>query len=320
MNKRTLKVGDIFSKEEIQHLTRRSDWHGLWTVGFTWGSIAACFALLAQFPNPLTYLLVVVLLGGRQLALAILMHEGAHRTLFKTPWLNDGVTDWLCARPVWNDLFRYRTHHLKHHTETGTESDPDISLIEHFPTTPAKLRKKLLRDITGASGLRRVVGLVMMDIGLLKYTVAADVQRLPQDGISHWDRIQLGFKNMGPMLLTNALLFAVLHAFGDGWMFTAWVLAYLTTFSLYVRIRAIAEHAGTERNTNPLENTRTTHANWLARITIAPIHVNYHLEHHLMAAVPHQHLRTMHQMLKARAELTTEPGYLAVYRKVTTAA
>jgi len=45
---------------------------------------SACFegamALVAVFPNPLAYLLAVMLIGSRQLGLAILMHEGAHRS------------------------------------------------------------------------------------------------------------------------------------------------------------------------------------------------------------------------------------------------
>ena len=48
----------------------------------------------------------------------------------------------------------------------------------------------------------------------------------------------------------------------------------------------MAEHAGTQVSNSALTNTRTTKAGWLARAFVAPIRVNYHMEHHLMAAVP----------------------------------
>src|SRR5262249_46648641 len=109
------RPNDIFTRDELARLTARSDVMGFWAVLSTWAVIAGAFALVARWPNPFTVVLAVLVLGGRQLALTILMHEGAHRTLFRTRWLNDVVVDAACARPVWGDLAKYRTHHLVHH-------------------------------------------------------------------------------------------------------------------------------------------------------------------------------------------------------------
>ena len=43
------------------------------------------------------------------------------------------------TRPIWNDVARYRRHHLAHHAQTGTELDPDLSLAAPFPVTRASL-------------------------------------------------------------------------------------------------------------------------------------------------------------------------------------
>lgn len=161
------KLSELFTREEITQLTRRSDVQGGLAVLGVWASIALCFAALAVFPNPFTFVLAVIVLGGRQLALAILSHEAAHRTLFRTPWLNDFVGDWLCARLIWNDVPRYRTHHLKHHTHTGTAADPDLSLTRNLPTTRRSLKKKFIRDLTGQTAVRRVGAQFLMDIGVL---------------------------------------------------------------------------------------------------------------------------------------------------------
>lgn len=312
-----VRVDQLFGPDEIRHLTQRSDLAGWWGVLSTWAVIAACFAVLARWSNPVTYVLVVLVLGGRQLALAILMHEASHRTLFATRALNDGVVDWLCARPVWFDVQRYRHHHLRHHAFTNTERDPDSSLSENFPVERSALVRKLLRDAFGVTGLKRVAGVFLMDIGAMKYTVAADVTYLPRAGRSLWRYAADGMRNMWRMVLTNGLMFGVLWALGCGWVYTAWVVAYLTSFSVYVRIRSIAEHACTERGGDPLRNTRSTRAGWLARATVAPIHVNFHIEHHLMAAVPYFRLQRLHQLLLERGAVQPAPGYLDVLRIAT---
>ena len=79
-----MKAGDFLSKEEIQSFKKRSDIAGAWVVFFNWVLIAAIFAGAIYWSNPLTWVVAVVLLGGRQLGLAVLMHEAGHKTLFKT--------------------------------------------------------------------------------------------------------------------------------------------------------------------------------------------------------------------------------------------
>lgn len=308
------RINNLLSREEIRQLTRKSDWRGAWTVLRTWGLIALCFALLALFPHPLTFVLVVIFLGGQQLACAVLTHEAAHRTLFKTRRLNDGFTDWLCARPIWTDVARYRQHHLKHHAHTGTDRDPDMSLVTPFPTARRSLVKKILRDISGLTGLRRILGLVGMDLGMLEYTVAAEVKHCPRNGRRWTDYAAEGLRNMSPMLLSNLLLFAILAACGVAWAYSAWVVAYLTSFSLFLRIRSIAEHACLPGGEDILTNTRTTRAGWLARLTVAPMQVNYHQEHHLMASVPCYRLPAMHRLLKQQIPLLPAPDYRQVLK------
>jgi fatty acid desaturase len=76
------RLSELFTQQEIAKLTARSDLRGWWAVLSTWAVIAICFAVLAIWPNPFTFVLGVIVLGGRQLALAILAHEAAHRSLF----------------------------------------------------------------------------------------------------------------------------------------------------------------------------------------------------------------------------------------------
>jgi fatty acid desaturase len=95
-----------------------------------------------------------------------------------------------------------------------------------------------------------------------------------------------------------------------------WLLSYVTPFPLFLRIRSLAEHACTETTTDMFLNTRTTRAGFLARVTVAPIRVNYHLEHHVLPGVPYFRLPLMHRLLRERGAVEKPPGYLDVLRIV----
>ncbi len=326
MNQRTA-VTTLFSRAEITTLTTKSDWMGAYAVGFTWTVIALTFVGLAFIwpilgtlgalgvvGKVLVSILALIILGGRQLALGILTHDAAHGTLFKTTWLNDTLTDWLCARPVWNNLHHYRPYHLKHHAKTSTIDDPDLTLVAGLPTTPASLRRKFLRDIAGITGLKFIIGRILMDLGMLEWTVTNDIKRIPQTGRKWWGYPVTFLKNSGATIMTNGVLFGLLWLAGHPAFYLFWLLAYITPFPLFIRIRSMAEHAAMETTTDVLRNTRTTQAGFIARALVAPIRVNFHVEHHLMASVPYFRLPHMHQLLRTRGYVDAPPTYLQVFK------
>lgn len=307
------RASDLFTSDEIRVLTQTSDAQGALAVITDWALIAASLALVGWWLHPVTVFVAVWVIGGRQLGLAVLAHECAHRSLFRTRRLNDFVGTWIVGGPVWVDVHRYRTHHLGHHTRTGTDEDPDLGLVTPFPTTLAGLARKFLRDLSGAAGVRRLAAQVLMDLGYLSYS--ASVGQQWQDPGTKREVLRRGVARMGPVVLTNALGLALLWAVGLPWLYLLWVVAYLTTFSLVLRIRSIAEHAMTERSADPLGNTRTTRAGPLARLLWAPHRVNFHLEHHLLMTVPYFRLPAAHVLLRDRRvfdETNSAGGYLEV--------
>ncbi|MEM7155912.1 MAG: fatty acid desaturase family protein [Myxococcota bacterium] len=315
------KITDVLQPEEIREFTSASNLHGTFAVFLTWALIAGCFALVIAWPHPLSYVVALIVLGGRHLGLAILMHEASHRSLFAHRGVNDFVGHWLCAAPSWSDVVRYRTHHLAHHAHTGTERDTDLGLVRPFPITRGSLVRKFIRDLLGLTGIKRVVGLLMIDFGYLHYTASVDAEPIDQTGRSFGHVLRTGARNLYPMVITNGIMLAALWAAGHPWLYGLWILSYLTTFSLFLRIRAIAEHACTGNVTDPFRNTRTTRAGILARLTVAPHGVNYHLEHHLLMTVPYFRLGRLHRLLKQRGALEESPvadSYLDVLRQVTT--
>jgi len=286
-----------FTKDEIQALLRVESWRGWLSIAIDWAGVAFWMGLVAMWPNPLTVVLALFGIGGRQLGLAVLMHEAAHRTLLADKKWNDWAGNWLCAYPVWTDIHPYRAYHLQHHAKNWTKDDPDIGLVLPFPITRASLRRKIVRDLTGQTGR--------------KFARAAWKRSVArwQAGDPRGRQALIGF------LVTNASLFAVLAALGLPWLYLLWAGAWLTTNTLVTRIRSIAEHAMVPDPSDALRNTRTTIARWWERVFLAPNRVNYHLEHHLLMTVPHSNLPKLHRMLEARGLLDgalVTTGYAAV--------
>ncbi len=293
---------DALTREEIQDLRQMNDWHSWASLLTNWGLVFASFAMVAYLPNPLTILLALAVIGTRQLGLSVLMHEAAHRTLFKKRAVNDFVGNWLCAYPVWSDLGPYRRYHLQHHAKNWTAEDPDLNLATPFPVTWASMRRKIWRDLSGQTAWKRV-----------KYTLRRDLggMNVQQFGSNR------GWRNLRGVATTNLVLLGALAACGHAALYLLWLGAWFTTHHLVVRLRSIAEHAMIPDPNDPLNNTRTTLVRWWERLLIAPNCVNYHLEHHLVMTVPHYNLPRMHHLLRDRGVLDracVANGYLSVLR------
>src|SRR5689334_22358065 len=96
MNVQRFDPTKVFSLEEMASLRERSDITGTLCVLHAWVVIGAAMAFYAIWPNPLTFVTAVVVIGSRQLGLAILMHDAAHGVLMKTRWWNEWAGQWLC--------------------------------------------------------------------------------------------------------------------------------------------------------------------------------------------------------------------------------
>ena len=77
------------------------------------------------------------------------MHEGAHGLITNSSKLNNSLSQWVCAFPVWSDTYGYRHYHLAHHRNTQLEDDPDLSLSKPFPVEKKSMLRKVLRDLYG---------------------------------------------------------------------------------------------------------------------------------------------------------------------------
>jgi len=298
--------------QERKELSKKNNLLGVLEVVKTWGGIVLTFAVVYFYPHPLVILPALFIMGGKQLACSIIMHDAGHYALFTNKKANDFVGNWLGSYPIMNDMLKYRTYHLEHHLSTGLAEDPDISLTKGYPTSIASMIRKLTRDLLGASGIKSQIGMISMHLGLLKYSLSREVKNLNQENRTWGEFFKTAFVNLHGPILAQIILFTLLLLFASPWLYLLWLGALLTTFNFSIRIRSMAEHAMVTDTEDALRNTRTTYANWWEKILFAPHHVNYHVEHHLLMSVPSYNLPKMHLLLKERGfykEGLLEQGY-----------
>src|SRR5262245_50778046 len=146
---------ELIDPAALASLRARVEWKGIALIIHAWAVIFGAIALVALFPNPLTYIVAVMLIGSRQLGLAILMHDGAHGCLSGDGARNLWLSQWFCAYPVFADTVAYRTYHLANHAHTQQDNDPDLVLSAPFPITRLSYRRKFWRDISGQTGYQQ---------------------------------------------------------------------------------------------------------------------------------------------------------------------
>ena len=294
----------ILNPSEIAELKEKKDLINIITLASMWMQVILAFALFIQYPNPFTFLISTFVIAAKQFQMAVFMHDGAHGLIFKDRKLNDWASQWLCAFPVMTDTLPYRKVHSQHHKFTDTEKDPDLGLTEAFPTSWFSLLRKFLRDLTGIAGFRRYSATLISAWGK-EDKFLKSVKRFL-------------FKLRG-FLITNLLIFGTLLFFGYGWLYLLlWWIPLLTFFSLFYRIRSITEHSGLSGN-DDFSFTRTTIVPWYLKYFLAPLNVNYHIEHHLFTFCPWYNLPKAHQMLIEKGiteEMEVSNGYMPILKKI----
>lgn len=227
-------------------------------VGLDWTLIVLALAMAARWARPEGYLVAMLVVGNRQHALAIIGHDGAHRSISRCRWLNDGLTCLLCFWPLGLGLDGYRKHHYVHHRHTGTAQDPELTYKGwsapqwDLPLSSRRLRGLLCRDLLGLSprallNLRRTIPPVSV----------RDVA--------------------GPLIWWAAAL-AVMQHYGCAWIALLWAGSLATTYWATFRLRVWTEHMGTP-------GTHRISVTCWQRL-FAPHNTWCHWEHHRWPSLP----------------------------------
>ena len=270
-----------------------------------WIVIGGAIAAFQLWPHWAVGLCAIILIGARQHALGVLMHEGVHWRVASNRVWNDLLSDWLAGYAILTPTEGYRAFHLKHHRLLDTSRDPERITVDRFEkewTYPMPRRRfwgLLLRDLSGLWPIPEIV--------LLKL-----IWNIPGRRIRHAIPIA------ALMTAIAALSIATGH-FQDYVLF--WWLPLFTVFPLCFRLRTAAEHSGiaagqrrfTRGEVDVVGTTRTTVSNPVGRFFLAPHGINYHIEHHLYPSVPYFRLPQLHALLQADPEFASRSRSAAGY-------
>ena len=307
---------EVFAAEDWRAITTLSRWRGISLVLHGWMVVAlATFGGAAAWAYDwraglLVTPFVLAILGGRQLGLSILMHDGAHGLLHPDRKTNNWLGQWPTGAATGSDLYAYRAYHLTHHKFTQQAEDPDLALSAPFPTSRDSLRRKFIRDLTGQTFYKQRRAQFAVALRGVQFMLTSEIG----------DSAKTTARTVGRFLLVQAILLAISLVVWGWTPFLLWLTALATTFQLFLRIRNIAEHACTPTGSgDPFTHARTTQAGVIARMTVAPYWVNYHSEHHLFMGVPCYHLAATHRLLGTGGfypRMTVSPNYRDVLAQV----
>ena len=289
----------MLKPEELRNFSQIEAWKSWAWILATWLLIGATFFAATLWPHPFFLFICLVLMARHQLSLAILMHDAAHKRLFKNISWNDYVGQFLLASPVFFSLSAYRNFHLKHHQSPLACDDPDLSLTGGYPIPRASFARKILRDASGLSYLK-----------FIKYFISRSRTEkgrgLGQGGI----KTGPGFRGViASILLSNIAIFGILFLSDNAWLYLwLWLLPMTTALQVLLRIRGVAEHAGYLENEDQRLNSRTI-ISPLETFFFAPNNVNYHIEHHVYPSIPWYNLPKVHFLMMERGSIPLQNFY-----------
>ena len=233
--------------------------------------------------GPVAWLPIFLMMGRAHAQFASLMHESAHRLLFRHRLANDLVGRWLIGYPAFTNTDAYRRVHMAHHREEFGPNEPDLPLYANYPIDAASWRRKMRRDASGRTGIR----------------LLADQLRGLRSEVSVVRRSQQR------IWFVQVVLFGVCALLGVWWVYPIfWLLPFLTVWRVINRLRSVAEHGGLDASDDRRVATHSVTQHWLPRFAMVPFNIGFHLAHHVDAGVPFRNLPRYHRML-------CESGYVA---------
>jgi fatty acid desaturase len=295
------------SRDDLAALNQRSDWKGLaQTLGHLGLLLlTGASAWYASVRLPLGVFLLILLLHGTIWAFLLNgFHELVHRSVFKTKNLNLAFL-YLFSFLGWYNPYLFWASHQEHHKNTLHPPD-DMEVILPVEITLKGFLKSAL--VSPWEFYIRVKGLLRLSLGRLQgewenvlFPPEAAAQRR---ALFNWSRL---------VLLGHALIAAL--ALYNG----LWQVVVLVTLAPYyggwlLFLCNNTQHVGLMDNVPDYRLcTRTIILNPVVRFLYW--HMNFHIEHHMYAAVPCYNLGKLHELIKD--DLPPSPvGLVATWKEI----
>lgn len=284
------EIPDELPPEQLRELSRLDAGRAIRAIAAEWAMIAVALVTGHWLRGtgafwPL-YPLLVLFIGARQHALAVLGHDAVHWRLLPGRRANDLVADLLLWWPLVGMNEGFRRYHAPHHRHLGTDQDGNIALWRlrgadgrptrewTYPKSWAGLLAKLLWRGCGLTGAARMAFSLVNTFRI--HTPAYAAGRFAY----------------------YSLVLAAVAAFGV-WpdLLLLWLVPLATWFVASNYVRLICEHTCVRSDQAGYAQSRTTIPSWFDRWFVVPLNISYHYEHHAWPGVPFYRLPEIHESL-----------------------
>lgn len=283
-------------KQEMKKLMARSDLHGLlqagsqllivtltgWLCFFTFHNLSWPLVLMAFFIHGTFYAF---------LSPAAACHELSHGTPFKTKALNEFFYN-LFSFLTWNNPVWFRISHTEHHQNTLHDVvDQEVILPSKFGAID--WIKAFTFNVAGAPRGIWIHNIIPHHLQNALGILTSEWERRlfeknpkKKKALVHWARI----------IVFGHLALALLFIYLDQWILIPIVLLpfYASWLSLIV---GVPQHAGLKDNVPDFRRScRTVKQDGFTRYCYW--NMNYHIEHHMYAAIPFYNLPKLNKLLE----------------------
>ncbi len=274
----------------LNELNQRSDWKGLvQTLGHL-GILVVTGSLAWYAASQQAWLWMLVALFFHGTCYAFLLngfHELCHSTVFRSKWLNTFFLYLFSFLGGFNP-FLFWASHQEHHKYTLHPPD-DLEVVLPVEITLNSFLKSMLINPWGLWG--RIKGVYRLSRGRLEgdweNTLFPASEPAKRRQLFNWARF---------LLIGHGLLIVVSLALG------AWMLPVLITLAPFyggwlLFLCNNTQHVGLQDNVPDFRLcTRTIILNPVVQFLYW--HMNYHIEHHMYAAVPCYNLPALHRAIE----------------------
>ncbi|MCA0278563.1 MAG: fatty acid desaturase family protein [Proteobacteria bacterium] len=273
--------------KDIKRLSVLQPWRTASALVLDWAVIVLCIIAVEYTDSWLLYVPAVMVIGGRQHALGVLLHDFAHFRFVSNKHVSEWTADLFLAWPLLGTLEGYRRNHLGHHRYLNTDQDPDWKF------------KLGSREFTFPHDMKFAA------FNLLGYftltSTARDFKKL-YTRLSKDERATPSYRAI--RLTYYVVILGAITWFGV-WpeALLYWFVPYFTFFFMFMYIRSVADHFGPTMNyEDELQSTRTVMPHFGEAMFFSPHNINYHIEHHLYASVPFYNLPELQRLLMKHPE------------------
>lgn len=278
-------------REVLAALNQRSDWRGLLqTLGHLGLLVlSGAAAWYASLHLPLAVFLLALFIHGTFFAFLLnAFHEFCHKTVFKTKTLNTLFLH-IVSFLSWNNPVLFWASHQEHHKYTLHPPD-DLEVV--LPVRLTILAFLKVAVVSPWDFYARLKSAVRLSFGRLEgeweHTIFPESATALRRSLVTWSRA---------FLIIHAAIVILSLAFG------LWQIPVLLTLAPFYGgwlqyLCNNTQHTGLQDN-NPDYRlcTRTIQLNPFIRFLYW--HMNYHIEHHMYAAVPCYNLAGLHRTIQA---------------------